>query len=253
MRDVVFNFSDKNFVVVGASSGMGRQVATELVEAGANVLIIARNKKRLEEVKALASERIYMVCLDVVASSQEEWDKAFADFVAKYGKLNGGIYTAGITGCTPLKAYDENLAKNMMDISVAGAVKFMQYATKKKYADADASYIIFSSVAAYEGPKGILFYAAAKGAVHSAVRVMSKEISHRGQRVNSVSPGWIQTEMTATYLDSVGVDKEEIHTGPLGVGTPQNVSGMVLFLLSDRAKWITGQDFVVDGGYLSAR
>ncbi|SDP35558.1 SDR family NAD(P)-dependent oxidoreductase [Selenomonas ruminantium] len=253
MKEVVFDFSGKNFVVVGASSGMGRQVATELIESGANVLIVARNMKRLEEVKALASERVHIACLDVVSSSHEEWDKAFADFAAKVGKLNGGVYTAGITGCTPLKAYDENLAKSMMDISVAGGVKFMQHATRKKYADAGASYVIFSSVAAYEGPKGILFYAAAKGAVHSAVRVMSKEISHRGQRVNSVSPGWIQTEMTTTYLDSVGVDKEEIHTGPLGVGTPQDVSGMVLFLLSNRAKWITGQDFVIDGGYLNAR
>ena len=113
--------------------------------------------------------------------------------------------------------------------------------------------MIFSSVAAYEGPKGILFYAAAKGAVQSAVRVMSKEISHRDQRINSISPGWIQTEMTASYLESVGANLEDDHAAPLGIGTPEDVSGLVLFLLSDRAGWITGQDFIVDGGYLSTR
>lgn len=253
MKDIIFDFSGKNFVILGASSGMGRQVALELAVAGANVLAVARNKERLESLSDEMKDRISVACLDVMSASHEEWDKVFADFTSQNGKLSGGIYTAGLTGCTPLKAYDETLADRLVDVSVFGGVKFMQFATKKKYSDAGAAYVIFSSVAAYEGPKGILFYAAAKGAVQSAVRVMSKEISHRGQRINSISPGWIQTEMTASYLDSVGVDEEGIHTGPLGVGTPQDVSGMVLFLLSSRAKWITGQDFVVDGGYLSAR
>lgn len=253
MKDVAFDFSGKNFVVIGASSGIGRQVVLELAEAGATVLAVARNKERLEAVMNEAKGKVSIACLDVVSASHEEWDKVFTDFVSQHGKLNGGVYTAGLTGCTPLKAYDEELAENLVDVSVFGGVKFMQFASKKKYADAGASYLIFSSVAAYEGPKGILFYAAAKGAVHSAVKVMSKEISHRGQRVNSISPGWIQTEMTASYLDSVGGDEEGIHNGPLGIGNPQDVSGMVLFLLSNRAKWITGQDFVVDGGYLSAR
>lgn len=252
MKDITFDFSGKNFVVVGASSGMGRQVTLELAEAGANVLAIARNKDRLKAVKEQAKDLISIAAMDVMAASSEDWDKIFTDFTSNYGKISGGVYTAGITGCTPLKAYDDTLARNLMDVSVFGSVKFMQFASKKKYADAGASYVIFSSVAAYEGPKGILFYAASKGAVQSAVRVMAKEISHRGQRINSVSPGWIQTEMTNAYLDSVGVDEEGVHAGPLGIGTPQDVSGMVLFLLSSRAKWITGCDFVVDGGYLGA-
>ena len=253
MKDVTFDFSGKNFVVVGASSGMGRQVALELAEAGANVLAIARNKERLEAVKEKEKNLISTVSLDVMSASTKHWDNIFAEFTSQHGKITGGVYTAGLTGCTPLKAYDETLARNLVDVSVFGSVKFMQFASKKKYADAGASYVIFSSVAAYEGPKGILFYAASKGAVQSAVRVMSKEISHRGQRINSISPGWIQTEMTSSYLDRVGIDEEVVHAGPLGIGTPQDVSGMVLFLLSSRAKWITGCDFVIDGGYLGAR
>ena len=134
-----------------------------------------------------------------------------------------------------------------------GGVQFVHFISRKKYSEMGAAYVMFSSVAAYEGPKGILFYAAAKGAVQSAVRVISKEISHRGQRINSISPAWIQTEMTDSYLDNVGMESREVHTGPLGMGTPQDVSGMVMFLLSSRAKWITGQDFVVEGGYLCSR
>lgn len=253
MKDVIFDFKGKNYIVLGASSGMGRQIALDLAEAGANVLAVARNRERLEKVMKESDTNISIACLDVMSASSDEWDKVFSDFVSQHGKINGGVYTAGLTGCTPLKAYDEKLARDLVDVSVFGGVKFMQFASKKKYSEVGAAYIIFSSVAAYEGPKGILFYAASKGAVLSAVRVMSKEISHRKQRINSISPGWIQTEMTTSYLKDVGIGEADVHAGPLGIGNVQDVSSVALFLLSDGSKWITGQDFVVDGGYLNAR
>ena len=108
---------------------------------------------------------------------------------------------------------------------------------------------MFSSVAAYEGTKGILFYSAAKAGVQSAVRAINKEILST-QRINSISPGWVDTEMTDNYLNDSGMLRENISTGYLGVGKPQDVSGMVLFLLSSCAESISGQDFVIDGGVL---
>ncbi|WP_276839989.1 SDR family oxidoreductase [Anaerovibrio lipolyticus] len=253
MQEVTFDFRGKNYAVLGASSGIGRQVALELSRAGAGVLAMARSEERLAELKSQCPGTVETAHLDVTSAPDDEWDSILAGFANRQGKLNGAVYTAGITGCTPLKMYDKELAQDMMDISLRGGIQLIHHVSKKKYSAAGASYVIFSSVAAYEGPKGILFYAAAKGAVQSAVRVMSKEISHRDQRINSISPGWIKTEMTASYLESVGANLEDAHAAPLGIGTPEDVSGLVLFLLSDRAGWITGQDFIVDGGYLSTR
>ena len=249
-HEVEFNFSGKKYIVVGASSGMGKQITLELAAAGANVLAIARNGERLGKVKEKFPQHIEISMIDVCDAEDEIWNAALKQFVEKYGKFDGGIYTAGITGTTPLKMFNQNLAKDIVITSFMGCVQFLHFATKKSFSMENASFIVFSSLAAYEGPKGILFYAGAKAAVQAVVRSISKEIAKRKQRINSISPGWVETEMTDSYLKSIEMHHNEISTGPLGIGASADVSGMVLFLLSNRAKWITGQDFVDDGGAL---
>lgn len=249
MSDVHFDFSGKNFVVVGASSGLGRQIAGELAESGAHVLAIARSTERLNELER-TSPLIQTAVLDVLTASAEDWTAVLEQFVRDHGKIHGGVYTAGITGVTPLKGYDRNMATAIFQTSFDGSVDFLQCASKKKFSEMGASFVLFSSVASYEGTKGLLFYASAKSAVRTAVRTIAKEIGHRGHRINSISPAWVDTEMTSSYLESVGMGQESVRDGILGRGRPEDVSGMVLFLLSSRARWITGQDFVTDGGYM---
>ena len=137
-----------------------------------------------------------------------------------------------------------------METGFWGALKALEISTKRRYSLDGASYIIFSSVAAYIGERGMLVYSGAKAAVQAAVHSIAREISERGQRINSISPGWVETEMTGNYLNHMGQSAQDIVGGCLGKGKPQDVTGMVLFLLSDRARWITGVDFVVDGGTL---
>lgn len=249
MSDVHFDFAKRNYVVVGASSGIGRQIALELGQSGANVLAIGRNKARLGEL-AKVSPRMQTAVLDVLTASSDDWMSILEGFVQLQGKIHGGVYTAGITGVTPLKCYDKELASVIFRTSFDGSVDFLHFATKKKLSEEGAAFVLFSSVASYEGTKGLLYYAGAKSAVRTAVCTIAKEIGQRGQRINSISPAWVETEMTDSYLESVGETQERIKTGILGVGKPEEVSGMTLFLLSSRAKWITGQDFVVDGGYM---
>ncbi len=250
MSEVVFNFAGKNFVVVGASSGMGRQTALELAEAGAHVLAIARNEERLSAVRDAYPDFIETAQLDVTAASDEQWTDAIDTFVRKNGKLHGAVYTAGTTGTTPLRLHDGADARNIMETGFWGGMKSLEITTKKKYSNEGASYIVFSSVAAYGGGRGMLVYSGTKAAVQAAVHSVAREISGRGQRINSISPGWVQTEMTDNYLDHMGQSAQEISDGCLGKGKPQDVTGMVLFLLSDRARWITGVDFIVDGGFM---
>lgn len=252
MRDVEFHFEHKNYVVVGASSGMGRQIALELAASGAHVLAIARNEERLREVQNAYPDHIVIHTLDVVASGSTEWEKTLDSFVNVYGKFNGGVYTAGITGMTVLKMYDEELAHGILDTSFWGMAKFLQVLSRKKYAEKCSSYVVFSSTAAHHGNRGQFAYSAAKGAVSAAVRSLAKEIFKDKHRINSISPGWVETDMSQNSRAEIGEArlKEIYESYPLGVGQPDDVCGMVLFLLSDAARWITGTDIIVDGGSL---
>lgn len=248
MSKIKFDFSGENFVVTGASSGMGRQIAIELASAGANVLAIARGKDALVTLQNSYPDKIVIAQSDVC--EKETIELEVSDFVTKYGKIKGLVHAAGISGLTPLRCYDEMEAKKIMDISFWSGVFLMHICSKSKYSISGASFVLFSSVRAKHTDKGLFAYASAKAAIEVAVRTFAKEIANRKLRINTVSPGLVNTNMTSDLAETHNLS-EVMQNTILGQGTPNDVSGSVLFLLSDRAKWITGTDIIVDGGYLA--
>lgn len=248
MSKTNFDFSGENFVVTGASSGMGRQIVIELAQAGANVLAIARRENELKELQSLYSDKIVIAKIDVCNSTDMEI--AIYNFVEKYGKLNGAVHAAGIVKLTSFKLYDEEDAKQIYEVSFWAGMKFIQICTKLKVANEAASFVIFSSAGSYNAAKGMFAYASAKAAIRIAIRSVAKEISKRALRINTVSPGWVKSNMT-DVLEETNNTKLILDNHLLGIGKVDDVSGAVLFLLSDRARWITGTDIIVDGGYLA--
>lgn len=248
MSNVKFDFTGENFVVTGASSGMGRQVALELAQSGAKVLGIARREDRLRELQAQFPSNVFVAPLDVCNSEQMEC--AIQEFVAINGKLHGGVHAAGIADITPIKSYDKTRAKEIMNVNFWSGMDFVQTMTKKKLSNEEASFVFFSSVDAISSAKGMFAYSGAKAAIISAMRSISKEISKRGQRINAILPGWVESEMTEE-LGRMSNKSEIIAHELLGVGSTKDVSGMALFLLSNRARWITGTSIAVDGGFLA--
>lgn len=248
MGRIRFDFIGERFVVTGASSGMGKQIAEELAAAGATVLAIARRQEKLREFGIAYPEHIIPAALDVCDG--EKLSAAISSFVAEYGKLHGAVHAAGIFSPTPLRNYDEKAAREIMDISFWAGMRLVQIVNKKKHAEEGCSSVLFSSVAATIGEKSNFAYSAAKIAMQSAIRSIAKEIYPRKNRINTISPGWVKTEMTRYEEENSQVTNKFYDWHLLGIGEPEDVSGMVLFLLSDRARWITGTDVVVDGGYL---
>ncbi len=248
MSQVSFDFTEKCFVVTGASSGMGKQTVLELAESGARILAIARRKDRLMDLQALYPENIMIAAVNVC--DVEAMDRAVREFVQQYGKLDGGVHAAGTVDITPLKSFNRLNAQRIMDTSFWGGINFLQLCSKAALSNRDASFVLFSSTAAKEGLKGKFAYSAAKASLNVAAQSIAKEIARRGQRINTVMPGWVETDMTngtAEVTDVESVLNQEL----LGAGKPQDVTGMVLFLLSNRASWITGAQIPVDGGYLA--
>ncbi len=248
--NINFDFTGKNFVIVGASSGIGKQTAIELARSGANVLAIGRNVQRLAELKSIVPTQIFTMSLDVIDAEQDDWAKLFSNFISAVGKIDGGVYSAGIVGLTPLNSFDRELAHRIFDTSFWGMINFMQVAAKKKFSNVGSSFVLLSSLAADFGTKSLFAYSAAKAAVKAAVKPIAKEIIRNRHRINTVSPAMVKTDMLGniTYEDEIGAS--EISRYLLGLGKPEDISGLILFLLSDRAGWITGQDFPLDGGYL---
>lgn len=248
--DVTYNFYAKNFIVIGASSGMGRQIAEELAEAGARVFAVARREELLRQMQEKYPTQISTAIADVTVAGALE--PVLTEFVAEFGKLHGAVYTAGVEGLTPLRAFSEETARTIMETSFWGAVKVMQLVNQRRFSVDGCSSVLFSSISAYTGASSMFAYSAAKAAVQAAVRSIAKEICRSGKRINTVSPGWVDSEMTDRERNQLGEDAlsalQKRHL--LGFGKPRDVSGFVLFLLSDRAHWITGSDFLVDGGYL---
>lgn len=248
MSNIKYDFSNQNFVITGASSGMGKQVAIELAEAGANVLAIARGEEALSKLQQMYPEHITIASIDVCDTDALEL--VVNSFVKSKGKLDGAVHAAGISALTPLRSYNTEEARKIMDISFWAGTSLMQICSKAKNSNSGASFLLFSSVSSQKTDKGLFAYAGAKAAMKIAVKTFAKELSNRSLRINTISPGWVNTNMTNQLEETNNLD-EVNQNHLLGIGKPEDVSGVVLFMLSDRSNWMTGADIVVDGGYLA--
>ena len=245
---VDFHFNGGNFLIVGASSGIGRQIAEDIVNGGGTVLAIARNKERLSMLQGIDPTSIHTVSVDV--RDVDTLEQAVSDFVVRNGKIHGSVYTAGISRVTPLKSHLESETKEIMDINYWGFVYLMKILNRRKYSVDGCSHVVISSVAGHTGEAGNFAYSASKAAIINSVRTFAKEIYKRGNRINSISPGFVNTALSEGFFENRGLSERTKEKHLLGFGESTDISGIALFLLSDCSRWVTGQDFVIDGGYL---
>lgn len=240
--NVTFDFQGQKFLVTGASSGIGRETAKELLESGATVLGIARHFPEPDELAEKYPASWVPMKVDVTDFASVE--NAVEVFTENYGKLHGCVHSAGMAVLLPVNVWNHEQAKKVMDVNLWAGEALLKLLWKRKYHEAGFSHVFVSSVSAHKAQKGLSIYAASKAALEAMVRTASQELAVKGQRVNSVCLGWIETGMT---LDT----DNDVPKSPLGIGSTEDAAGMILYLLSDRARWITGANFIIDGGYLA--
>ena len=252
MQEVTFNFQGKNFAVVGASSGIGKQVTLELLDAGANVLAVARRKELMDEIYKDYPNQVVTAKLDV--TNFDGWNDILKNFVSEKGKFNGSVYCAGFGTPVALKSVEIEDLQSVMNTNFFGAVMFLKKFIRAVNVNAGSSNVWISSVAAYVGTRGLTNYEASKGAMTAAKRSIACEIADKKHRLNTVSPAWIETPLTSDFTDRMSETrtKEVSSRYLLGrIGQPEDISGMILFLLSERSSWMTGTDIIIDGGALT--
>ena len=225
---------------------MGRQIASDLAGAGAYVLGIGRNAGRLAELRHECEERIMTASVDVCDTAGLE--RAVREFVGTHGRLNGSVHAAGVAPLTPLRTLSGNAdVPAIMNTSFWAGLELLRLAASPEYSHSRTSSVLFSSIAALTADKAKTAYVAAKSSLDSVARTASHELT--GHRVNTILPGWVDTPMTRRA--------EEVNSEPvmlrhlLGIGTTEDVSHAVMFLLSDESMGLNGNNFIVDGGYSS--
>lgn len=236
-------------VITGGSSGIGLATAKRFVEEGAHVVITGRREKELKEAATFIGRNVTTVAGDI--SRMEDLDRLFTVVKEKHGHIDVLFANAGWGEVAPFESASETHFDHTFDLNVKGTF-FTTQKSLPLFKDG-GSIILNSSVSNVMGLPTFTVYAASKAAVRSFARGWTMELKDRKIRVNTVSPGPIDTPA----LEKAGLTPEQVKQVaaqwaseiPLGRrGEPEEIAAAVVFLASDESSYITGVDLAVDGG-----
>lgn len=248
---ISFN-KEQIYIVTGASSGIGQCVAQLLNELGATVVGIARNQERLLEAKngAKFPENFHIEVKDLTEDI-ENLPKYVKSLKETYGKFAGMAYCAGITDVKPLQLLDFSEMKKQYDINLFAPVFLTKgIADRRNNTGKGCSFVYISSQAVLVAERAHSTYTGSKSALCGTMRSIAKELAPQGIRVNCVLPSDIETKMIGLDGPFAEAVQNRLSKYPMGVGKVSDVANMIIFLLSDKSEWITGQNYVIDCGSL---
>lgn len=225
----------KNYLIIGASSGIGKQLAHDLKDAGHNVYATYHTNPANSTTPGLEYHALNV--LD---------DSLNLDFLP--AQLDGLVYCPGSINLKPFARIRPEQFTEDFNLQVVGAVKVIQQALPKLKAAGNASIVLFSTVAVQSGFNFHTQVAASKGAIEGLTRSLAAELAPK-IRVNCIAPSLTDTPLASKLLSSEEKKEANGQRHPLKrIGYPQDIADMAAFLLSDKAGWITGQVMHVDGG-----
>jgi 3-oxoacyl-[acyl-carrier protein] reductase len=239
-------------LVTGASRGIGRAIAVDLAAHGHSVALLGRDSVALAETAAAVEAArpgaaAVVHALDLTDSAA--LDATVAAVIAGFGRLDTVVANAGQSQDGLILRFKPADLDRLLDVNLKSAFALSAAVAKPMIKQRAGSIVFVSSIVGISGNAGQTAYAATKAGLLGLTRSLAKELGSRNVRVNAVAPGLIETAMTAELPDAA----RAAFLGGVALGrpgTPEDVAGVVTFLSSDAARYVTGQTIVVDGGGL---
>jgi NAD(P)-dependent dehydrogenase (short-subunit alcohol dehydrogenase family) len=233
-------------VLVAGAGGIGYECAKGYLEAGASVLVVDRDAARLE---SLAAELPGVHTLQADLAEAGAGERVVAAAIDKLGGLDVLLHCVGINDRRPVLDFTEDEWDRVIEVNLTTAFRLAQAAGRHMVAQKSGRIVMLSSVSGSLAHKLHAPYAASKGGLNQMGRVMAAEWATSGVTVNMLAPGYIETNLTAAYLEKPGVRENLESLVPAGrLGVPSDIVGPALFLSSRHASFITGHVLYIDGG-----
>jgi NAD(P)-dependent dehydrogenase (short-subunit alcohol dehydrogenase family) len=251
----MFNLTGKTAIVTGGNGGIGLGFARGLAGAGANVAIWGRNADKNEAARAELAELTDVLALQCDVGDEDEIIHAFAETVDRFGRVDSVFANAGI-GARSTRFAEMTLGewRGIFRVNMEGV--FLTFRTAVQHMmehQQGGSLVVTSSGSAFFGmPRGE-HYAATKAGVNAVIRGLAVEYGKHGIRANAITPGWIDTDMTAPLLANERFERGVLPRIPMKRwGRPEDFEGIAVYLASDASAWHTGDVINIDGGYAVA-
>ena len=250
-----FDLTGKNALVTGGSRGLGNAMAVGMARAGANVILAARDPKRIAAAAAELEERFERPAAGFTYDAAEV--ESIRALFQKTAEATGGaldilVNAAGVNRRMPTVEYTEEDWDWIVDVNLKGAFFCSQEAGKLMLPRRTGAVIHIGSLTTYIGTPTIGPYGATKMGVHALVKSLAIEWGPSGVRVNGIAPGWFETDLNRAVFQRPGWLETLLDKTPLGrSGLGEDLADVAVFLASDAARYITGQMLPVDGGFLA--
>lgn len=234
-------------LVTGASSGMGEEIAVSMSH-DYDIVLCGRDLDRLNGVKQKCSEGNHLIW-QYDLSKVETLEEDFASFLKNNSiQISYYVHCAGYMKMFPVRLLNKDVFTDAFNVNIISAALITKLLVGKKSNGASLKSIVFiSSNISNFGAKAFAAYSSSKAGLDGLMRSLAVELAPK-VRVNSVLPGGVRTRMTEHMYQDKELIERMAATYPLGLGTVDDIRDAVAFLLSDRARWITGQQLTVDGG-----
>ena len=251
MTGSLFDLSGRTAVVTGASSGLGARFAAALRAQGANVVLSARRRDRIEALAAqLGRDHAEAVQADV--TDQAAMAALVARAVERFGRLDVMVNNAGVARPRPAEEETPQAFNEVIGVNLGAVFTGCHEAGRIMLEQGSGSIVNVASVLGMIGSWRIpdASYCASKGGVINLTRELGAQWARRGVRVNAIAPGWFPSEMTAEMVGTPSFERFVDRLVPAGrLGAESELDGVLVFLASDASSYVVGQTIAVDGGW----